>query len=261
MCELFGLNSSEPVAAAICLNDFRQRGGGAGNNPDGWGLAYKADTRFLLVKEPLPAVCSELYARVSVSLRSDLILAHVRKAKYPLINTLANTHPFQHACCDKQWVFAHNGMIPEIVALEMANEKAVCSPDGQTDSEYAFCYLLGHIAQQASIVAQTAYEPWLETVARVAEAVASYGQFNFLLSDGENLVAYAHDRLHYLEHHDSKRETGALDIAYIATEPLLSCAPWLPFEPGELRIYRHGQLVGNRQTHPPVPPRKTGVFS
>ncbi len=50
MCELFGLSSSQPIAAAACLGDFRTHGGGAGDNPDGWGLSYKADGRFALVK-------------------------------------------------------------------------------------------------------------------------------------------------------------------------------------------------------------------
>ncbi|MHB0989676.1 MAG: class II glutamine amidotransferase [Burkholderiales bacterium] len=259
MCELFGLTSSEPVAVAACLKDFQQRGGGAGNNPDGWGLGYKFESRFLLVKEPLPAIHSQLYARVSADLWSDLVLAHVRKAKYPLINTLVNTHPFQHQCCDKQWVFAHNGLIPEVIALELANNHAVCSPDGQTDSEYAFCYLLGHIAQQMKGASQPIRGTWLETIAQVAETIASYGQFNFLLSDGDYLIAYAHDRLHYLERQDRNANRDAVDVALIATEPLASCMPWLPFESGELRIYRQGRLVGDRKTHPPVPSRKSAA--
>lgn len=261
MCELFGLTSSEPVAAATCLKDFQQRGGGSGNNPDGWGLVYKAESRFLLVKEPLPAFQSELYARVSADLSSNLLLAHVRKAKYPLINTRVNTHPFQHECCDKQWVFAHNGLIPEVIALEMANNHAVCSPDGQTDSEYAFCYLLGHIAKQMNGASQSLRGSWLETIAQVAEAIASYGQFNFLLSDGDYLIAYAHDRLHYLERLDRNPQMETVAVALIATEPLASCTPWLPFEAGELRIYRQGRLVGDKKTHPPVPSRKIAAVS
>ncbi|HET9113807.1 MAG TPA: class II glutamine amidotransferase [Burkholderiales bacterium] len=259
MCELFGLTSSEPVAAAMCLKDFQQRGGGSGNNPDGWGLVYKVESRFLLVKEPLPAVHSELYARVSATLSSGLIIAHVRKAKYPLINSLVNTHPFQHECCDKQWVFAHNGLIPEIIALEMANNHAVCSPDGQTDSEYAFCYLLGHIAKQMKDASQLMCGSWLETIAQVAEAIAVYGQFNFLLSDGDYLIAYAHDRLHYLERLDRNSQMETVNVALVATEPLSSCTPWLPFESGELRIYRQGRLVSDRKTHPPVPSRKSAA--
>ena len=259
MCELFGLTSSEPVAAATCLIDFQQRGGGTGNNPDGWGLVYKADSRFLLAKEPVPAVQSQLYARLSADLCSDLILAHVRKAKYPLINTLVNTHPFQHECCNKQWVFAHNGLIPEVIALELAYKHAVCSPDGQTDSEYAFCYMLRHIALQLKDGSPSASGSWFDTIAHVAEAIASYGQFNFLLSDGDYLIAYAHDRLHYLERQDRNANRDAVDVALIATEPLASCMPWLPFESGELRIYRQGRLVGDRKTHPPVPSRKSAA--
>ncbi len=261
MCELFGLTSSKPVAASVCLADFQQRGGGAGNNPDGWGLVYKADARFLLVKEPFPAIRSRLYAQIVADICSDLILAHVRKAKYPLINSLVNTHPFQHECCGKQWAFAHNGLIPEVIALELTSHHAVCSPDGQTDSEYAFCYLLGHIARQLNGDTPSAPGSWFETIAHVAEAIASYGQFNFLLSDGDYLIAYAHDRLHYLERQDTTSPMEADAITLIATEPLLSCAPWLPFEPGELRIYRQGRLVGGTRTHPSVPARKIAAIS
>ena len=252
MCELLGLNSSQPMDMAVCLRDFRMRGGGVGDNPDGWGISYKEGAHFRLVKEPLPAARSELYAQVSATLRSDLVLAHVRKAKYPLVNTLVNTHPFKQVCCGKEWVFAHNGLVPAIIAVEKADEKAVCRPDGQTDSESAFCHLLGHIAQQLNGTSPESGKSWLETVAQVAEVVAAYGQFNFLLSDGEYLIAYAHDRLHYLECYDQTQ-----DMVFIATEPLPACTPWLPFKPGELRIYRYGRLVGDMQTCPPRPPDRT----
>lgn len=102
---------------------------------------------------------------------------------------------------------------------------------------------------------------WIETIAHVAEAIASYGQFNFLLSDGDYLIAYAHDRLHYLERQNRNSQMETVDIALIGTEPLASCTSWLPFESGELRIYRQGRLVGDKKTHPPVPSRKIVAVS
>jgi glutamine amidotransferase len=78
--------------------------------------------------------------------------------------------------------------------------------------------------------------------------IALGGKFNFLLSDGACLIAYGHDRLHYLE-----TTGGAVAVALVATEPLSDHAGWTAFAPGELRIYRAGVLVERLGTHPPEP--------
>lgn len=246
MCELFGLSASQPEVAGEALTEFRLRGGLKADNPDGWGLAWWEGNTFRLAKEPLPAHCSSLFEDLSASTRSNLIVAHVRKANFPPVNTLNNTHPFLRTCCGKAWVFAHNGLVPDIVEMEQANGKAVCLPTGETDSEYAFCHLLSHFSQNlgdGSAVADTAAS--FSSLAMVSELVASHGKFNFLMSDGENLIAYGHDRLHYLE-----RSSDTADSAMIATEPLLGHEGWTSFEPGELRIYRLGRMTGRILTRP-----------
>jgi len=85
----------------------------------------------------------------------------------------------------------------------------------------------------------------------ISELIASHGKFNFLMSDGEYLIAYGHDRLHYLEQKGSDAQGGAsADSAMIATEPLPGEGSWIAFEPGELRIYRLGKLAGRLITRP-----------
>lgn len=241
MCELFGMSARRPMAGrALPLAEFRARGGAAADNPDGWGIAWREEGGLRLEKEPLPGSESPRFDRLIDSLRSDLIVAHVRKARFPPINTANNTHPFLRDCCDRSWVFAHNGLVPEIVALEAANGGRVCLPEGETDSEFAFCHLLSHATRHF----QAGAADWPAVLAAVSELIARHGKFNFLLSDGEHLIAYGHDRLHF-------RETA--DAALVATEPLGGEAGWLPFEPGELRIWRAGSSVGRVTTHPPVP--------
>ncbi|MFA7316120.1 MAG: class II glutamine amidotransferase, partial [Sulfuricella sp.] len=83
------------------------------------------------------------------------------------------------------------------------------------------------------------------TVAMVSELIASHGKFNFLMSEGEYLIAYGHDRLHYLERH-----SAAAASVMIVTEPLNGDAGWTPFAAGELRIYRLGKLAGRLITRP-----------
>jgi glutamine amidotransferase len=240
MCELFGLSAKNPTGAQEPLNELLRHGGLTADNPDGWGLAWWEDGAFQLAKEPLPAHQSVLFANLCGTLLSSLIIAHVRKARFPPVNTLDNTHPFQRVCCGKGWVFAHNGLVPDIVAMEQANTCPICHPSGETDSEYAFCHLLSHIAEATSNPDAGSADPFA-IVAAVGELIASHGQFNFLLSDGEYLIAYGHDRLHYWEYADS---------AMIATEPLSGDDKWVAFALGELRVYRSGRRVGRILTRP-----------
>lgn len=254
MCELFGMSASRAVTAGDALCDFRLRGGLAADNPDGWGLAWWEDGFFRLAKEPLPAHESASFGDLCETTRSNLIVAHVRKARFPPVNTMNNTHPFQRLCCGKEWVFAHNGLVPDIVEMERANLDSVCQPTGETDSEYAFCHLLSHISQFIDAFPAASANFSFPTVAMISELIASHGKFNFLMSDGEHLIAYGHDRLHYLEQSKPDSRDGIpANSAMIATEPLSVNENWTVFAPGELRIYRFGSMVGSILTRPSDP--------
>ena len=76
------------------------------------------------------------------------------------------------------------------------------------------------------------------------------GKFNFLLSDGEYLLAYMNRErtLHYLLNSvslkenmkDEKREK--LKASVISTEKLTD-EEWVPMQPRALYIFREGELV------------------
>ncbi len=251
MCELFGLSSSQPLNMMRELNEFRLHGGEVADNPDGWGLASWENGEFRLSKEPLPAHQSAFFAELSGTTCSNLMIAHVRKASFPTIRNMGNTHPFQRMCCGKEWVFAHNGMVPDIVDIELSSGNPVCCPTGGTDSEYAFCHILNHIAQHFHSLPAAEPTSWLENLAIVSGLVASLGKFNFLMSDGEHLIAYGHDRLHYLECSSSGQRDGlpvTVNSALIATEPVNRNADWTCFQTGELRLYRAGKITGRIMT-------------
>lgn len=244
MCELFGISSDRPVAASRELATFRLRGGSKADNPDGWGIAWLTNGVFSLIKEPVPAHRSTLFEQLCVATRSDMIIAHVRKASYPSVIDMSNTHPFQRVCCGKEWVFAHNGMVPDIVEMEVSSHNPVCCPTCRTDSEYAFCHLLGRIAEHFHGLPSAIPYTWLENLATASGLIASLGKFNFLMSDGEHLIAYGHDRLHYLERSGSGQfDATTVNSILIATEPLDENEKWTAFEPGELRIYRAGKMI------------------
>ncbi|MBI3575733.1 MAG: class II glutamine amidotransferase [Gammaproteobacteria bacterium] len=257
MCELLGISSANPLDPQALLRAFRSRGGETADNPDGWGVAYLQDGRFTLHKEPIAAAHSQRFIELAGTVRSDLVIGHVRKARLPRVNTLANTHPFLHHCCGREWVFAHNGLVPEVIALALRAPHPPCMPDGETasapslargprlvpigetDSEHAFCHLLENISRHFYEPQAADMEPWFEALAALSGLIATHGKFNFLISDGLHLIAYGHDRLHYHAPHAGS-EAG---VAWIATEPL-TADPWQAFDRGELRVYRRGQFVG-----------------
>jgi glutamine amidotransferase len=261
MCELLGISSAQPVKAEAILREFRRHGGETADNPDGWGVAFLRDGRFMLHKEPQPAAHSHSFMELATSAQTDLLIAHVRKARLPRVNTHANTHPFRHACCGQDWVFAHNGLVPEVIELVRHATQPPCTPAGltasapslargprlipigETDSEHAFCHLLENIAQHFHKPPAAGMAPWFEALAALSGLIAMRGKFNFLISDGVHLIAYGHDRLHHRE----LCGDGANDEVWIATEPL-TATHWQPFEAGELRVYRRGRLVGRMQT-------------
>jgi glutamine amidotransferase len=180
-------------------------------------------------KSPEPGWASERFRALVRRAHSPLVIAHVRKARHPPVPGLLNTHPFSHPCCGREWVFAHNGLVPVIAGCETA-----CRPNGETDSETAFCRLL------AGIVADyDAIDPvrWIERLAHAAAEIAASGKFNFLLSDGRVLIAYGHDRLHYLE-----EPSGNGPLALVSTEPITE-DDWREFAPREMRVYRDGTLL------------------
>lgn len=241
MCELFGVSARRSLPGrSLPLAEFRARGGALADNPDGWGVAWRTPGGFRLDKEPVPGSASPRFGQLVDELDSDLVVAHVRKARFPPVNTLANTHPFLRDCCGRHWVFAHNGLVPDVVDLEAENRGRVCSPEGQTDSEFAFCHLLRHATRHFA----RPEADWPAVLGAVSEAIARHGKFNFLLSDGQHLIAYGHDRLHC---------KATAEAVLVATEPVGEAAGWTAFAPGELRIWRNGTEVERIATHPPAP--------
>ena len=239
MCELFGMSSDRPISARTPLSLFRMRGGETADNPDGWGLAYLEGDAFAIHKAPEAAARSASFAKLAQQIHSRLIIAHVRKANPPTAHTLENTHPFMRTCCDRHWVFAHNGQVPEVVAPQGCCHPRHSSPGGETDSEHAFIYLLEETAGTFPGAPPATMDAWFETLAMRSAAIAEYGQFNFLMSEGEHLIAYGHDRLH-----SQQRIEDGVQSVLIASVPLTGDESWEAFAPDELRVYRSGRLLG-----------------
>ena len=204
MCRLYGFLATEPTRVDCSLveaqnalqvqSDRDQRGI---RNADGWGIAHwDSSVRPVVIKSTDPAFADQRFSAAAAAVTSDAIVAHVRAAT---IGSVAerNTHPFRHG----PWSFAHNGTIAGIehVATHLDLGR-FGPPEGETDSELAFRWILNRMADYGLDPDESARDLGA-LVDLVADAVLELVQIslragiveppklNFLLSDGRHMVA------------------------------------------------------------------------
>jgi predicted glutamine amidotransferase len=264
MCELLGMECNVPTDIVFSFTGLTMRGGRTGPHADGWGLALYEGSFAQLFLEPTPA-CDSPLARFlrEHPIRTLLAIAHVRQ-RTTGGRGLANTHPFKRVLWGRDWVFAHNGTLPDVRARPLQS----FSPIGDTDSEHAFCWLLDGIAAafpdgypaggHAAIAA---------VVAELSGELGAEGTCNFLLGDGEHLYARCGTKLCYivrrapfglasLRDEDVKIDFGAVTtphdrVAVIATEPLTVDERWEHGRPGTLWVFADGDLVATLPSRDP----------
>ncbi len=261
MCELLGMNCNTPTDICFSLTGFHKRGGATGIHADGWGIAFFEGRGVRLFLDPQPSAQSpiaELVRRYPI--RSLNVIAHIRKATQGMV-ALENTHPFQRELWGRYWVFAHNGNLPEFrPALDSS-----FVPVGNTDSERIFCWLLQSLRQRFGEQAP-ARDALFAELHRLILPESALGIFNFLLSNGEWLIAHCSTELAYivrrapfasahLKDEDvmvdfSEVTTPADRVAVIATQPLTDNEAWVTMPPGSLWLFHDGQAVGQLATRP-----------
>lgn len=142
MCQLLGVSSNKHVDIQLSIQEFHHRGK---INPHGWGFAFFQDNKWQVIKKP-DKLSKEDVADSRFHFKSNIIIGHVRfitcgSKRYE------NTHPFNI----NSWVFAHNGTVN--IMNNNGFELRKYQPEGGTDSEHAFCYLLEKIEIFKKVVA------------------------------------------------------------------------------------------------------------
>jgi predicted glutamine amidotransferase len=149
MCRLFGMSGGrERVRATFWLleapDSLAQQ---SRRNPDGTGIGYyQEDGSPVVDKQPLAAYEDQEFAQKARELRSRTFIAHVRYASGSPV-TLENTHPFEH----EGRLFAHNGVIGDVPALEQELGDAMSTVQGQTDSERYFALITREIERTGDV--------------------------------------------------------------------------------------------------------------
>ena len=255
MCELLGMECNVPTDIVFSFSGLALRGGVRGPHADGWGLALYEGRSVRTFLEPAAASGSKLAAYIrSHPIKTLLAIAHVRKRTRGPVS-LANTHPFVRELWGRHFTFAHNGTVRGVKkhALERFH------PIGTTDSEHAFCAILDHLHHTFPRGYPASRERLWKAVAAIGGDLGERGTFNFLLADGEHMFARCATKLCYIVRKAPfKRATLADDdltvdfaevttprdrVAIIATAPLTRDETWTMGQPGEMWVFRRGQLA------------------
>jgi glutamine amidotransferase len=254
MCELLGMTCNVPTDIVFSFAGLASRGGKCGPHADGWGLALYDRKLARVFLEPAAAAHSPLATFVREHpIKTLLAIAHVRR-KTRGGTGLANTHPFARELWGRHFVFAHNGTVKRVKDLALGRFR----PVGDTDSEHAFCALLGALAHDFASYPRSRHE-LAQAIAHHAARIGRHGTFNMLLGDGDQLVARCATKLHYilrqapfsratLADEDVSVDFAAVTtpkdrVAIVATMPLTRDETWTVGEPGECWVFRKGTLA------------------
>lgn len=260
MCELFAMSARAPATVTFSLSELARHGGLTAPHADGWGVAFVEDRDARLFREPAPASTSACVRFLEDHpIRSTLVLSHLRHATRGAVS-LENTQPFARELGGRVQLFAHNGDLPGVrQALALGRFR----PIGETDSEHAFCALLGRLEALPG-ASEDQLTGAMETVAGFARELRVLGPANFLYADGERLYAHAHERkqaggriappgLHLLGRRcaaEPSAETavrvepgaGEQEVLLLASVPLTTEA-WEALPPGVLLAVERGRLA------------------
>lgn len=274
MCELFAMSSGRATNVNFSFSEFSRRGASTARNPDGWGVAYFDGRDVRLVREPEPtddSACVRFLMDNAID--SSLVVSHVRRATQGH-RSLPNTQPFARELGGRMHVFSHNG---DLDGVGDAPLHGCHRPVGDTDSEYAFCLLLGQLAEAWRKGGGTPpFDERFDIVCAFAERLRPLGPANFIYSDGDALFVHAHRRtqpgeksprppgVHVLERACQEATCPDLGPGLGIDHPLqrvvlfasipLTDEGWAPLEEGEVVAARAGRLIrsstGRRTTGP-----------
>ncbi len=253
MCELLGMECNVPTDIVFSFSGLALRGGLRGPHSDGWGLALYEGRAVRTFLEPAAAAKSALAEFVRKNpIPTLLAVAHVRRKTRGRVS-LENTHPFVRELWGRQWVFAHNGTVRGAKKLELGR----FTPVGDTDSERAFCTLLGGLDRRFDAYPRSRRALW-EAIAELGAELGVRGSFNFLLGDGDHLYARCATKLHYIVRKAPFKEATLADeevrvdfasvttpndrVAIVATAPLTRDEVWTAGVPGSMWVFRQGAL-------------------
>lgn len=253
MCQLLGMNCNTPTDIVFSFEGFRLRGGLTDHHADGFGIGFFEGKGIRLFHDDKPSADSPVADLVkSYQIKSKNVIAHIRKATQGQ-TSLANTHPFIREMWGEYWLFAHNGHLKNFHPAPGRFYR----PVGTTDSETAFCHILEALRQRFD--EKPDQSALFATIEELTATIRTHGLFNFILSNGEIMLAHTSTLLYYIIRQAPFGEAKLLDddvavdfssvttpndrVAVIATLPLTQNEQWQQFACNELAMFQEGNIV------------------
>ena len=254
MCELLGMSANVPTDICFSFSGLIKRGGDTGPHKDGWGITFYEGKGCRSFKDHKPSCNSRVAQLVkNYPIKSKSVISHIRQANRGEVN-LENTHPFMRELWGQNWTYAHNGQLSGYENLPLGH----ANPIGQTDSELAFCWIIEKLHHTYQTVPDDMLTMFKE-IGSYADELRKLGIFNMLLTNGEYVMAYCTNNLHWITRRapfgkaklideemtvDFCEETSASDVVtVIATHPLTSDEQWNKMQEGEFCVFHFGERV------------------
>lgn len=261
MCQLLGMNCNVPTDICFSFTGFQARGGLTDHHTDGWGISFFEGKGLRQFLDPNASANSPVADFIrTYPIKSKNVIAHIRKATQGEVK-LENTHPFTRELWGQYWSFAHNGDLKNFSPILDGRYR----PVGGTDSERAFCYFLQELQKEFGETG-----PSLENLGKklheLTLEVAGFGVFNFLLSNGEFMMAHCSTKLSsiirkapfsvaHLKDQDVAVDFSPVTTVHdrviiIATNPLTENEVWTIHEAGTLLMLVEGEIQSEFKTIP-----------
>lgn len=246
MCNLLALSAQSAVSFNESLIELLSQS--EHDNPDGWGVVLYEKNDAYIYREPQTAADSSLAKYLkNAQLKTYLLLAHIRKATQGTIE-LRNTNPFSREVNGRLHSFIFNGDIPDVFKLDLRLGQFL--PLGESDGEYAFCYLLDQLQLKQK------NGKWQETaqlVQQLGDLFSQMGPTNFIYTDSLRIYAYASHRcidnqtmtgLYYLRRQCGDETTN--DVTILSSTKL-SDEQWIALKSQQLLVIEKGLVLNNKR--------------
>lgn len=253
MCQLLGMNCNTPTDIVFSFEGFRRRAGITDCHSDGFGIAFFEGKGVRVFRDDKPCSSSPIADCVKqYHIKSLNVIAHIRKATQGNVN-LENTHPFMREIWGENWVFAHNGNLTTLPDLSDCRAQ----PIGTTDSEAAFCYMTEFLKRR--YLRKPREDEIFDAVYEVSQELSKLGTFNFILSNGQFMIAHFSTFLHYLTRKAPFGKAFRVDddgfidfndyakpgdkVTIISTQPLTKNEHWTKMAHGGFVMFKDGEKV------------------
>ena len=227
----------------------------------GWGFAWYPNDDYgaSIVKESMANDSQTLLNALQdgTSFRSTTFMCKVKGTGK--LYTQHDTQPFRRSFAGYDWLFLHNGQLDRAALNELHKDPfGLLEPMGKTDSEMAFCFLLGKLmACSAKGLTDISSSELLKCM----EELDGLGTSDFLVSDGRSLAIYhgknSDSNLYFhrvlpsekppvfesdLVSLDLEDPRDSLRTVFLVTSFQVDGISFQPMDPGRLIIVRRGAI-------------------